>query len=300
MKMVNIFYAAMASISLFSLASSALAHGRWLVPSHSILSGEEAPYVTFDISISNDIFHPDWAMGGELPGGQKREVPQDNPRAKIISELMGSVRLELTSPSGKVDDALPLVNFHRKSVSVAQLKESGTYRASVTQNPIYFTFYTDKSGKQHREFGKPGEVKHFLPEGASEIRGKKLSNRISTFVSRNDIGHKAIEPAQQGLDVQFKTHPNELFVGETAELALFLDGKPVPQSVEIKITRGGTRFRNERKPIILATGKKGRFDLKWPDAGMYLLEAELELAGDEADIGRQTYALYITLEVNPE
>ena len=292
-----------AGLSLSPLLASA--HGRWIVPSHTILSGAQAEVVTFDMSVSNDFFHPDFAYGGTpveelfLPENKKPSVNSSEPRAAIITELMGSTQLEVTTPAGVKNLDSPLVNFGRKTVASVLLDESGTYRFGIKQNPIYFTFYKDENGKRGREFGTPAMVKTFLPKNASEISGTKLINRVETYVTRNDLSQSAITPTGKGLELEFISHPNELFVGEPGKFVLLHNGKPVKRSAVV-LTFHNTRFRNDRNPIRLITASDGGVSVVWLQPGLYLLEAELEMPSKEQGIHMETFGLYVTLEVNPE
>ena len=58
MKKLSVKASAIALAATLAVSFSASAHRAWLLPSSTVLSGEEA-YVTFDAAISNTIFHPD-------------------------------------------------------------------------------------------------------------------------------------------------------------------------------------------------------------------------------------------------
>ncbi len=294
---------AFASLSL--LSTMAMAHGRWIIPSDTIVSGDTPTPVAVDFSISNDVFHPDYSYGGIpltlLSTGQSEKRDLSSPRAKYISELMASTRFAVYAPDGSVDRSAAIVNLGRKSVSATALSQDGSYRFAVEQNPIYFTFYTDAEGELHREFGPVSDVQTWLPEGTTGIRGMKLVNRVESIVTRNavsDIGGAA--SPRSGLDVLFEGHPNELFAGESAQVTVYFDGEPVEEGVTLKLTRGGTRWRNDREIIEVATNKSGQASWTWPQAGFYLLELELEKDGPSPDATKERYANYLSLEVNPE
>lgn len=273
-------------------SSTTLAHGRWVVPDQFIFSGEEPVFVSLDASISNEVFHPDYSMGGERPGtantGSDSKSKQDE------------IRLLITTPDGKRDDSTPLVDLVRKTSAAALLEQSGTYRLSVEQPPVYFTWYDLPDGEKSRSFGKPSQARKHLPKGASNIVGTKLINRIETYVTRNQPNTKALNPPAQGLALTFQTHPGELFTGERAQFALLMDGRPVTAPIIVRLTREDTRYRNQRNTIEIKTGAKGAFSVEFPESGLYLLEAELEQPSSEKDIESETYALFVTLEVQPE
>lgn len=283
----------------------ALGHSRWMIPSHAVLSGEAPEVVTLDISISNDFFHPDWSVGGILPEDAARRKKPAKPgkkasiAEKLEYELAASTRLQVLKPGGASDNTTPLIDLGRKTSAAVRLDESGTYRFSVEQNPVYFTWYVDAEGKKARAFGRPEQVRDSLPAGAKNLAGMKLINRIETFVTRNGLSKNTLNPSGQGLEVQYLTHPNELFAGEKASFELLLDGKPLANA-SLKATRGNTRYRNQRHSVELTTDAKGRFAIEWPEAGLYLLESEWERASTEQGIENEVLGLFVTLEVNPE
>lgn len=273
-------------------SSSTLAHGRWVVPDQFIFSGEEPAYVSLDMSISNEIFHPDYSVGGKRPG-----TSNDTSDSKNTPD---ETRLLITTPDGKRDDSTPLVDLVRKTSAAVLLEQSGTYRLSLEQPPVYFTWYDLPDGEKSRSFGKPSQARKHLPKGVSNIVGSKLTNRVETYVSRNQPNSKALNPPANGLALKFQTHPGELFTGERAQFALLMDGRPVTAATTVKLTREDTRYRNQRNTLEVKTGKKGAFSVEFPESGLYLLEAELEQPSSEKGIASETYALFVTLEVQPE
>ena len=54
----------------------------------------------------------------------------------------------------------------------------------------------------------------------------------------------SLTPSGEGLELEFVSHPNDLFSGETSKVRVLLDGKPAA-GVSLELVRGDTRFRNE-------------------------------------------------------
>lgn len=283
------------------VASGANAHGRWIVPSHTVLSGEEPEFVSFDISISNNMFFPDYSMGGaDIEALSKKEIGE-RPAPPPILALMRSTKLELRKPDGSIQNDYALVNLVRKSVAAAELNQNGTYRASITAPPINFTWFKDAKGELNRRFGHIDMVKPTLPEGITDLRATRLINSMHSFITRNDISTAALKPVGEGLELKFSgAHPNELFAGEALQFTVLFNGKPIAEGVDMHFVRGGVRYRNDREEIELKTGKGGKVSVTWPEAGMYLLEMEHEVASTEAGFETDTHALYVTFEVMPE
>lgn len=275
--------------SLMVSLSTAQAHSRWLLPSHTSVSGEQAPTITVDSSISNDIFHPDMALGGDAG----REVPAR------LANLNKTTQLVLTSPDGK-DQVVPLHNFLRKSVAAVDLVQSGTYRLALQSAVNTMTTYKDAQGERKRFPGSKAQAQAELPDTITELSTQRVRVNVATYVTRNDVSTSALQPTGQGLELAGIQHPNDLFVGESATFQLLLDGKPAPAGVEVKAVRGGTRHRNARQEMQASTDEQGKFSFDWPQAGFYLLEASLRRPLQNTDADKEFNGLYITIEVNPE
>lgn len=272
------------------LTPSLLAHARWIVPSHTILSSKEPEAISFDISVSNDIFHADRPLGGK-PTVEPQKKP-DGP-ARPRPEL----KLEALLPDGKVVSDLPITQAGRKSVASYVLDQNGTYRFSLVQAPSKMTFYKAADGKGGRVFGEHADAKT-LPAGSSEIKHVLSSSRVETFVSRNGQAGPAAKPYATGLDFGITPHPNDLFVGETSEIQIYIDGKPAGKDIKIALTPNGTRYRNDRGVINLTTDDKGKVSHKWLTPGLYLVEIEHSTPGTGKNPVEQSFSLFVTIEVS--
>lgn len=283
------------TLSLNALSiNPAMAHARWVVPSHTVVSGDKPMAISFDYSISNAIFHPDIPMGGTELVKTDSPIGAGNPMMNIMEKTQASV----TQPSGKTIN-VPSVNLGRKTSSYFTAEASGTYRIDITQPPIEVTLFKTKDGEAQRLFGKLSDVKEKLPTGAKDIESLQFNNRIQTFVTHNQISTETLKPTGDGLEVTHKTHPNELFASESSSYQLFLNGKVVKdiQASHIKITKDGTRFRNQRASLEPSLNKAGEFTVTWPEAGFYLVEIDHEVSTKN---GKVVYALFLTVEIQPE
>ncbi|MBQ4834051.1 DUF4198 domain-containing protein [Pseudoalteromonas sp. MMG010] len=281
MKTTLLKTALIGALSLSALVStSASAHSRWLLPSHTSLSGDKAHYVMIDASVSNEIFAPDKAFKPK----QKGAAYDDS----LIMAL---------APNGEpVSETIRAYYLQRKSSAAVSLKAQGTYHIAMTQTPLYMTFYKNAEGKRKRVFGKKADVN--LPKDAKEIQTTKMISTVDTFVSRNGTS----KPAQlgSGLELAGPTHPNDLFVGESAKFQLLQDGKPAGKGIEVMILKGDTRYRNERGEVKVTTDENGFFSTTWQEPGLYLIETSNKVKVDEAGVDAGRYALFTTLEVAPE
>ena len=79
-----------------------------------------------------------------------------------------------------------------------------------------------------------------------------------------------------------------------------IDGKPAA-NLEVTITAGGTRYRDAQEEIKVTTGADGKFEVTWPAAGMYWMNASLQDDKNAAPPATQRRASYVaTFEVLPQ
>ena len=298
----------LAIVGVLGYTSQVQAHSRWLVPSHTILSGEQAEVVALDFSISNDIFHPDVSFGGSLlyqkPLPPEATDPaikamQQKRRANMASQA-GQAKVLVIAPDQMITQISDIADVGRKSVAAALLDQSGTYHIQVVQPPVLLTLYKGEDGKPAREFGSREQTQSLLPPGASDIKVLRVINTVDTYISRNQISDAVLKPSNSGLEMIFHSHPNEIFVGEQSNGTVLFNGKAVPANTELKIVRNDTRYRNQRNVKTVHTDAKGQFVIAWQTPGLYLVEVEYSppQAAEGADLER--YGVYTTLEVNPE
>lgn len=282
-------------------ASQAIAHGRYILPSHTQLSGE-APYsVTLNASISNDLFHPDNAFGNNpkcwSDENSSASVCNKGWVAPRLKTLFGLLDSYVVTPEGTVE-SVNWQAFSRMSVADLFMQSSGSYRIGLRQPEVLMLTYIDKNGAPGRKFGPAVKA----PQGATNIVKRSTQSRVETYVSVNDNNTTALKPLGVGLELAVdKSHPNELFVGEEQSWQLFLNGKALTQKADVKVVKGGTRHRNLRNDTHIATDNQGRFSTKFDQAGFYWLEIELEVKADKgAPVDVYNYGLYQTWEVFSE
>ena len=272
------------------------AHARWVLPSHTVISGDKPMAVSLDYSISNDIFHPDIPLGGKMLNESEHK---DGDNAGTMSAIMAQTKASVISPKGEIR-ALNGVNLGRKTSTYFTAEEAGTYRVEIEQPPIDITLYKTQEGESQRLFGDYNSVKDQLPVGANSVESIQFVNRIQTFITHNAITTRNLTPTGKGLELKHTTHPNELFAQEKSTYHLLFSGKAVAADSEvtaIKITKAGTRFRNQRQSLQPQLSKNGKFEVTWPEAGFYLIEIEHEVAKESVKL---INALFLTVEVHPE
>jgi len=268
------------------LTTTAFSHERFMLPSHTLLSGDKGQSVTLSASISNAIFHPDRPYA-------------DNSGANVgaLKPLFNALSHQLILPDGTVKTDLKWQAFSRMSVADVTLNESGTYRVSLVQPDIYMTTFKKTDGKPARLFGQSPQ----LPKGATDIVRRTTASRVETFITLNSPTPDAVNPTGVGLEIGGNSHPNDLFVGEGAHFTLLFNGKALKQPATVKVIKSGTRHRNDRNEQPLTVEKNGTFSFNPTQAGFYLLAASTQIDNPaQKNVDVKHYSLYLTLEVFPQ
>lgn len=299
MKTNNIIHSLL--VATLTLSSTcAVAHSQYIEPSHTSLAGDRPAYVSFDLSIAEDLFHPDMALGGEAMNNNIPAMEEKvNKRFRNMLERYEITKINVISPGGTENDQSPVYNVGRKSVSGFKATESGTYRIVVKNNPTYITSFVKADGKKGRVFGDKNDPS--IPADASDKETMKLVNHIETFVTRNEVSTKALKPFNKAIEIDpsKSTHPNDLFVTDNAKFYFLLNGKPLTAGVKAKLYRAGSRYRNQSAKVEFETDKDGAIEIKWPKAGMYYLTLSVNQKLEDEQVDNLRYKYGGSFEVFP-
>ncbi|WP_301118046.1 DUF4198 domain-containing protein [Pusillimonas sp. (ex Stolz et al. 2005)] len=248
----------------------AQAHDVWLEPSSTVLSGDEAR-ITVDAGSGNDKFYY-------------------NHRPLALNDLV------ITSPSGKTLEPENQFTGALRSGFDVTLTEDGTYRIAVAGQGVFARW---KEGDQNKRwYGKPEDLDKHVPKDAQDLMVRERVQRIETFVTKGNPTD--LEPVSKGLALTGNTHPNDLYAGETAEFVLTLDGEPA-RNLQVEIVRDGARYRDAVEEIVVLTDDQGRFEVRWPQAGLYWLHADIQDKQTSTPAAQDRNVAYVaTLEVLPE
>ncbi|GMU45070.1 MAG: DUF4198 domain-containing protein [Xanthomonadales bacterium] len=261
----------LALAALLALAPAAQAHKAWLLPSATVLSGDQ-PWVTVDAAVSNDLFY-------------FNHVP------------LRTENLHITAPDGSAATPQNLHTGKYRSVFDLQLQQGGTYRIAVTSAGLMARW--EERGEPRGWRGSAENFVREVPQDAEKLQVTQASNRIETFVTNGAPSEGALKPTGVGLELIAATHPNDLYAGETAKFRMTMDGKPAA-GVRVEAIAGGTRYRDALQEIVATTDEQGNFSLSWPASGMYWLQAVVQddQASPPATSRRAAYVA--TLEVLPQ
>ena len=266
-RVLTLTFAALLSV----LPVAAEAHRAWLLPSTTVLSGED-PWITVDAAVSNTLF-----------------VFEHHPL-----RLDG---LTLTGPDGKPIAAQNQAAGKFRSTFDMPLAEDGTYRIAVV-SAGYFARY-ELEGERKRWRGTREQIATGIPAAATNVALSKFDNRIETFVTLGAPSKDVLAPSNAGLEMVALTHPNDLYAGETAKFRFLLDGAPAAD-VEVEVVQGGGRYRSEAGDRTFRTDADGMVEIAWPEAGRYWIGADIRSDEKDADGATRRAGYTATLEVLPQ
>jgi uncharacterized GH25 family protein len=276
------------------LPLSAQAHRAWMLPSATVLSGED-PWITVDAAVSNDLFYFEH-FPLRLQGiGDVDKVPAGGPpgmRPRPAPELL------LIAPDGsRLNAENGSIGRYRSTFDV-HLTQKGTYKLAVANDGLFASW--KENGENRRWMGKADTFEKDVPANADSLKVSQSSSRMEVFVTSGNPTEDVLKTTGKGLELSPVTHPNDLFAGEAAEFVFLLDGEPAAD-VEISVVPGGNRYRDELGEINLKTDAQGKVSITWPNAGMYWLEAELKTDKGVTKPATERRASYsATLEVLPQ
>jgi len=261
------------------LATPALAHRQWLLPSTTTVSGTNE-YVTVDAAVSNDLFYPDHVA---MDPSQVSVWAPDGTEAKIENPSKGRYR-------GTFDVAI---------------NKPGTWKIGMQRTSIGGTFKVGaeewRVGGRGRPMGPPsagapsagapaggpggpggpggGQPPRMvatvadIPANATDIKLSETSSTYAVYVSAD--APTKLATTGKGLEFDPITHPDALVSDEEAQFRFLIDGKPAA-GVKVVLIPGGKKYREAEDAQELTTGADGLLRVKWPVAGFYWLSASAE------------------------
>jgi uncharacterized GH25 family protein len=270
-----------------SLPLSAEAHRAWLLPSATVLSGDDL-WVTVDAAVSNDLFYFEHfplrlANITAAPG-----LPEGRGRASQLS---------ITAPDGSaVEPKHGSMGRYRTTFDV-QITQKGTYKLAVLGGGAFASY--KEAGQTKRWFGAPEDFAKSVPANAEDLRATLSQNRMEVFITSGRPTRDTLKPTGKGLELDPVTHPNDLVAGTASTFRFLLDGEPA-SDLEIEVVPGGNRYRDKLGDFKVKTDAEGKVSISWPEPGMYWIEAVARDAKTNVPGIKQRRAGYIaTLEVLP-
>lgn len=258
------FFLRTASFCLIAVgAVPAIAHSPYLLP--NAFEPINGGLITLDASFAAHFFTP--------------EVVFDN------SDF------EVRSPDGKVNKPQTVIPLQSRVVIEHDMSEDGTYRFSTGR----------RLGRVFRAYELNGERVTLespdmpVPDGAQLVDFYQSHTIAEVYVTRGAPSEAALTPRGDGLEYVAKTHPNDLFVGDTMELQALFYGKPL-EGLTIDVFAGEYHPSDDEPSFTLTSGSDGSFSFAPEHQGVYLLRSRhraIAPAGSAAPELSHTYTLVI-------
>jgi uncharacterized GH25 family protein len=263
--------AAIALAAALALPLAAEAHRPWLLPSATVLSGEDQ-WVTVDAAISDALFYFD-------------HNPMKLDDLKVYGPDGAEVKAENVF-SGKLRSSFDL-----------HLEKPGTYRVSVAGDSLMGRYKLNGENKRWR--GTADQLSE-IPKEATEVEINQSQRRQDTFITSGKPTDAVLKPTGSGLELVPVTHPNDLVAGGEATFRFVMDGKPATD-IEVTVVPGGIRYRDQINDMRLKTDAEGAVKVTWPEPGFYWLSAQVKDAKPTSDKAKSRNVSYaVTLEVQAE
>ena len=240
------FRLALAAI-LLALPATAQAHRAWLLPSSTMLSGDES-WVTFDAAVSNELFYFNHAP----------------------LRLNG---LTVTCPDGSEAQPENAATGKYRSTFDVHLDQQGTWKIATGREGVFGGYMLNGERKRLPRGTSPDQIASAIPKEATDIRIRENLGRNEVFVTLGAPTETVFQPTGKGLELVPVTHPNDLVADEPARFRFLVDGKPAA-GLKLTVIPGGIRYRDAVNQLELQTDDAGEVSIEWPGPGMFWLEAE--------------------------
>lgn len=249
------------------LTSAAMAHTQYVVPFNF---ATEKDVATLQAAAAEDFFVPDHAIKGDFV---------------------------LTGPDGKSSKIAAVTAFQEVTIIEASTPDKGTYKISTS---------SDRAGKQALVDGKWVAVRpaaapapanatpapaatpanapagtpparRFLTEAdlkpGTEVIATNSNTQAVSYVTRGAPSNTVLKPTGKGLELDFKTHPNDIYLDQGFSFVVLLNGQPAPNAT-FSLHRAGVK--GDSKTV--QSDANGVVNIKFEQAGAYLLEGSYPTA----------------------
>lgn len=283
------------------------AHRVWILPSTTVLSGTDQ-WVSVEAAVSNNLFFPNHRpvqlaqIDVRAPDGSQVEIKnatsgQIRSSFEVQLEKQGTYVISLRPGQsrggpggGGMGGGAPVAGAPAAGGPGGPGGQQGNLMGSWEEN-----------GQVKRWRGTPETL---VSENMAAKPGFKLRSsggrRVVTFVTCGKPTTDNLKPTGKDLEIEFVTHPNDLFSGEPATFRLLIDGKPAA-GAEVAVVRGDDRFRNDAGEVTLTADADGVVKVNWPVPGRYWLEATATSKGELHGVPlEKSYTYIATFEALPQ
>lgn len=197
------------------------------------------------------------------------------------------------TPDGQ-NQALQSVHYgSTRATAEHKVAADGTYRFStgLRYGAVFHTYELNGERKNSRD---PAFV---LPAGAQSIAHFQAVTRAETYVSKGAPDHVAIKATGEALELEFLSHPNDLYTNSTVRARVLYKGKPLPQQqVNAYLVAKGAN--DENATYQLTSDSAGVISFVPQQQGSYLLVSRYRTAApNTAKVPTYSYTYSVVLEV---
>ena len=253
------------ALSIVLTAQTVGAHTAYLVP--ATFEPLRTGVVTLDASFAEKFFVPD--------------VTIDNTDFHVID------------PAGKKSAPDTLQQLSSRAVMEHKLEQDGTYKFSTgIRHGAEFRIY-EVDGE--RKVSRDKEEK--LPEGAKMLQHFRSITKAESYVSKGAPDQRALKSVDEGLEIQFLSHPNDVFVGDAVNFTSLFEGKPVAE-LEVDIYLAADQFSSDKAQLKVTTDNNGKASFTPEQQGLYVLRIRHRSpAPADAGVPLFSYTYAVVLEV---
>jgi uncharacterized GH25 family protein len=274
------------SLILLTAVSISFAHDRYILPPYTVVPEDGPRQITLRAGITEEPFQPELPLGSNEKGIASPD----------LEKLFENMQATVMKPNGDTEP-LSWQAFAMESVADLGLTDQGTYRVAMVQRPTMMTTFKYADGKGARYFGPEPRI----PADATEVVKRMLTSRTESYLTLVEPDSTVLRPSGKGLEIFWKTHPNNLYTGEQVQFTLLHNGEPVAAGVDVTLTRKGIRHHDQREDIVLTTNAEGSCNLTFKIPGFYHLQVKLAVDGEPGSgILKHHNSLFVTLEVFTE
>ncbi|MES2444019.1 MAG: DUF4198 domain-containing protein [Pseudomonadota bacterium] len=226
---------------------AALAHRVWMLPSSTIVSGDDN-WVTVDAAVSNDLFFFDHRPSPAIP----TVTQPDGTLGKVENHAVGQFRATFD----------------------VHLTQQGTFRIAMVNEGVFGSYKLNGETRPIPRGTTAATLAAAIPAGATDVQTSSNVSRNEIFVTQGAPTNTIFTPTGKGLELVPVTHPNDLIAGEAASFKFVLDGKPAA-NIAVTVIPGGIRYRDNLHEMALKTDGEGKVTITWPAPGMYWLNLSI-------------------------
>jgi uncharacterized GH25 family protein len=173
---------------------------------------------------------------------------------------------KVVTPAGKLEQPAEQQTVRSRIVLEHQLTQDGSYRFSsgVREGAVFRSWLQDGKTINSRD------PKQQPPAGVALTAHFQSITLAETYVSKGKPTAAALKPWGKGLELEFISHPNDLYINQPVQARLWFEGKPLANS-EVQIHRA----MGNAEPVTrtVTSTASGDISFEVTDAATYLLLA---------------------------